>query len=46
VSKHALRQAKVSLVNLTACRAGWGEDLIKDTHLCTDPVAAVSCMVS
>ncbi|KAG7275316.1 hypothetical protein CRUP_015254 [Coryphaenoides rupestris] len=22
----------------------WGEDLIRDTHLCTHPVAAVSCM--
>ncbi|CAL8323314.1 unnamed protein product [Lota lota] len=44
VSPHSLHQARVSLVNLTACRSIWGEDLIKDTHLCTHPAAAVSCM--
>ncbi|XP_056444823.1 ovochymase-1 isoform X3 [Gadus chalcogrammus] len=44
VSPHSLHQATVSLVNLTASRSIWGEGLIKDTHLCTHPAAAIPCM--
>uniref|UniRef100_A0A8C4YWV7 Peptidase S1 domain-containing protein n=1 Tax=Gadus morhua TaxID=8049 RepID=A0A8C4YWV7_GADMO len=44
VSPHSLHQATVSLVNLTASRSIWGGGLIKDTHLCTHPAAAIPCM--
>ncbi|CAL8242319.1 unnamed protein product [Merluccius merluccius] len=44
VSPHSLHQARVTLVNLTSCRSSWGEGLIRDSHLCAHPAAAVSCM--
>ncbi|XP_020346222.1 transmembrane protease serine 9-like [Oncorhynchus kisutch] len=44
VSRATLHQARLGLVNRTACRASWGEDLITDTQLCTDPAGSVSCM--
>ncbi|XP_071242615.1 transmembrane protease serine 9-like [Salvelinus alpinus] len=44
VSSAILHQARLGLVNRTACRESWGEDLITDTQLCTDPAGSVSCM--
>ncbi|XP_014063451.2 transmembrane protease serine 9-like [Salmo salar] len=44
VSRTTLHQARLGLVNRTACRETWGEDLITDTQLCTDPAGSVSCM--
>ncbi|KAK0138609.1 Chymotrypsin B [Merluccius polli] len=44
VSPHSLHQARVTLVNLTSCRSSWGEGLIRDSHLCAHPAAAVSCV--
>ncbi|CAB1345816.1 unnamed protein product [Coregonus sp. 'balchen'] len=44
VSRSTLHQARLGLVNRTTCRESWGEDLITDTQLCTDPAGSVSCM--
>lgn len=45
VGSAVLHQARLGLVNRTTCRESWGEDLITDTQLCTDPAGSVSCMV-
>lgn len=45
VSKDTLHQARLRLVNSSACRGRWGDDLIGDTHLCADPAGSVSCLV-
>ncbi|XP_046872251.1 ovochymase-1 isoform X1 [Hypomesus transpacificus] len=44
VSSDSLHQASLRLVNNTACRQTWGRNVIKFSHICTDPAASLSCM--
>ncbi|XP_019898261.3 ovochymase-1 isoform X2 [Esox lucius] len=44
LSGATLRQARLGLVNRTACKESWGEDLITDNLLCADSSGSVSCM--
>ncbi|XP_072310072.1 chymotrypsinogen A-like [Eucyclogobius newberryi] len=44
VNPNRLHHALVTLLNQTACKDKWGKDMIKDTHICTDPAASTSCL--
>ncbi|XP_055087584.1 ovochymase-1 isoform X1 [Periophthalmus magnuspinnatus] len=44
VNPNRLHHAVVTLFNQTTCREKWGEDMIKDSHLCAHPAASTSCL--
>ncbi|KAL0962619.1 hypothetical protein UPYG_G00342850 [Umbra pygmaea] len=44
VSTATLHQARLELVNSTACKVSWGDDLITDNQLCADSAGSVACM--
>ncbi|KAK7896728.1 hypothetical protein WMY93_022053 [Mugilogobius chulae] len=44
VNPNRLHHASVRLLNQTTCREKWGEDMIKDSHICADPAASTSCL--
>ncbi|XP_055009783.1 ovochymase-1 isoform X2 [Boleophthalmus pectinirostris] len=44
VNPNRLHHAAVTLLNQTTCREKWGEDMIKDSHVCAHPAASSSCL--
>ncbi|XP_031438604.1 ovochymase-1 isoform X2 [Clupea harengus] len=44
VNPDILHQARLNIVNKTACRAAWGDELILNTHLCASAAGSTACM--
>ncbi|CAL9682615.1 unnamed protein product [Knipowitschia caucasica] len=44
VNPSRLHHTAVTLVNQTTCREKWGQDTIKDSHICCHPAASTSCL--
>ncbi|XP_063073007.1 ovochymase-1 isoform X2 [Engraulis encrasicolus] len=44
VNPKLLHQARIDLINMTSCREAWGEELIRNSHICTCPAACTACL--
>lgn len=46
IDPNRLHHVGLSLVNETSCGQKWGEGLIQDSHICSHPAGASSCLVT
>lgn len=44
VNPNRMHHVAVTLVNQTTCGEKWGEDMIKESHICAHPAASTSCL--
>ncbi|XP_035258418.1 ovochymase-1 isoform X1 [Anguilla anguilla] len=44
ISPNVLHQARLQLLNASACESRWGEEFSDEVHLCADAAGSVGCM--
>lgn len=44
VNPNRMHHATVTVVNQSSCGEKWGTDMIRNSHICTHPVASTSCL--